>query len=1128
MLQFITGASGSGKSTYLYKKISKEAAANRNEKFIILVPDQFTLETQKTMVALSGKGGILNVDVLSFHRLAYRAFEEVPALRKNVIDDLGTMMILRKVFAEQKKNLKYFKRGLHKPGFLDECKSFLCECMQYALEEEELQRVAQEAGEESLMSYKIHDICLIFREFQKKMGDTYMTAEELIPQLTQAVSSLELLRGATFCLDGFTGFTPTQYDLIREIMTCCKDIYVTITTDETGEGKRNLVFELSNHTRNRLTALASETATPVETPVITGKGKEKIPHRLVESEELLFLEKNIFTYGGEPWKKEPQDISITSRRYESEEAVFVAQKIWHLVHKKGYAYEDIAVVTGDLETYEPYLEREMTRLGIRFFMDHKKSMGANVMAEYILSFFNMIRKGMDYESTFRFLRCGLSPLTMEETDVLENYVFAQGKKGLKAYDTEWEYNSGHEDLVVVNEYRLAFIESVKEAILLCKGGKKTVQEFSTILYNLIVKNELFQRIGEQQKEFEEEQEFILAKEYKTIYSLVMSLLEQLVTLLGDEVVTLQEYEELLTTGISQGLVGFTPPTTNQVMIGDVERSRLKDVKVLFFIGVNDSRIPKPQGSPGMLSEQERIFLAQKGVELAPLAEEQFYKDQFYLYLTLTKPSQKLYMTYSMIGSDGGAKRPAYLIKNIMTMFPQLKLQEDKEDLYQILGTDKGKRYFINGLARGDYEKDKVWWELAAYYKRKEPQLLPFLLQTRKDEKGKTKLSKEAVNLLYSDEIMGSPTRLERFAKCPYAHFITYGLGLKEREQYTIGNLDFGNVFHYAVEHFCHEMEEKGAKWKDLEENQVRQMAEDSISYVVENYNRGVFYQSKRTEFFVQRMKRMMNHSLWALWKQMKEGAFEQKYTEKAFLGKEGFDSLKFDLSDNKKMVLNGKIDRMDVCEKENQHLIKIMDYKTWNTELALDKVYHGLQLQLPIYMMASMELEQKQYPEKEMVPAAMLYYCMDKKEVEANEEEIENQQFSSMRCAGYVNRDLEIMDKLDPKIAEAARNAQKDSSAIIPVEIGAKGQFLSATRVMTSEEFEELMAHARTKMKEFGERIFQGDIQVAPYEHGQKNACTYCNFRGMCGIEKYNWKEKVNLCPSMKEDEVWEAIHGED
>lgn len=1132
-LQFVMGGSGSGKSTYLFERIRQEASTHPHNNYLVLVPDQFTLETQRAFVESNQGKGILNIDILSFHRMAYRAFEEVPALRKTVLEDVGKIMILRKVFSEKKEQLRYFKHGLQGAGFLDECKSFLCELAQYAVTEEDLEAVIHTVGEESLMAMKLSDIRLVYRAFQEKMGDTYMMAEELVPQLTDVVSTLELVKSSVICLDGFTGFTPTQYELLSELLGICQDIYVTVTTDRTE--KRGQVFGISSDTIRRLTELARERQVPLAAPVFTGWGKERVPYRVADNEELAFLEKHLFAYGVKPWRGEPENVKITLCHRERDEAAYVARRIWWLVREEGYRYDEIAVVTANIATYEQALSQEMDKLGIRYFMDYKKSIGANAMAEYIMAFANMVERGMDYESTFRFLRCGLSPLSLRETDLLENYVVAQGRRGLAAYQQEWQYEVPHLDLVEINSYRLKFLESIEETMLALKGGKKTVREFTGLLYQLVVRNRIYEQLQEKSAAFEEAGKQILAREYRSIYRLMMNLWDELVELLGDEVVTFREYQEILGAGISEGLVGFIPPTSDQVVIGDVRRTRLHHIKVLFFLGVNDDFIPKSKGAPGILSESERRKIEEAGLELAPNAEKESYTEQFYLYLALTKASRQVILTYSAMGADGSSKRPAYLIQKVKGLFPKLPIHREEEpSMEKILGSDCGRTYLIRHLADGSYEGDRTWWQLASFYEKRQPGILRDWLTVRQTARGKTPLRREAAERLYGKILDGSVTRLEQFVQCPYAHFVCYGLKLSEREQYEVSGLDHGNIVHHAMEHFSHRLEQENREWQDLTEEEARGLAEECIEYSVERYQGRKYFQSHRTEFMIKRLKHELTNSVWAMWYQMKEGDFRQLYAEKRFSGwgEEGLRALRISLERGHEINLRGVMDRVDLCSTPEGELVKIVDYKSSDfLDLSLAQVYYGLQMQLVAYMSATKELIQRNNPDRQVIPAAMLYYTMKEKNLEWKKEDEQSRQtraLEAMKCKGYVNREPSVVKHLDSTVVNGEELVPVAASSLFPIEVDKAGEYKKKSQVMSTEQFELLMEHTRRKMTECGNRILAGEISDSPYIFENQSGCDCCKYWSICGRENKKQKNSVRRLETMSDEEVWEVLDERD
>ncbi len=1132
-LRFIYGGSGSGKTTYLRQKICSEAMAHPTISYIVLVPDQFTLETQRMYVESTKGHGILNIDILSFHRLAYRAFEEMPGLRRTVLDDVGKTMILRRVFTEQKDNLRYFKRGIMGAGFLDECKSFLCELAGYAVSEDDLTELIDKVGDESLMAMKLMDIRLIYHAFTEKMGDTYMMAEELVPQLTKVVSELTMMRDSVVCMDGFTGFTPTQYDLISELMIVCKDVYVTVTTDRTD--RRDAVFAISRDTIRRLNKLAKERYVEIEEPVYTGEGPDKIPYRVALDPELSYLEEYLFAYGMRPWQDVPKHISITKCQSERGEAAYVARRIWWLVHEGGYHYEDIAVVTAGLSAYTQPLSRELEKLSIPYFMDDTRNIGANAMAEYIMSFIQMVEKGMDYETVFRFLRCGLSPLSPEETDQLENYVIARGIRGYKAYHSEWSYTVNHIDLVQVNEYRQHFVSSIEETVLALKGGKKTVKEYTTILYQIIVNNHIYERLQEKSKYFEEKGEDILAREYKRIYRLVMDLFDEMVGLLGDEIVTLREYREILGSGISEGLVGFIPPTSHQVVVGDVIRTRLPQIKVLIFVGVNDDSIPKAKGTPGILSESERRKIEEAGVELAPDAEEESYTEQFYLYLALTKASEQVILTYATTGADGTSKRPAYLIRQMKGLYPGLTVHDESDHpMEAILGSDCGRSYLIRHLADRDYKGDMAFMQIASYYEQREPGYLSRLADMRRMWGKKSPLKKEVAERLYGRVLGGSVTRFEQFVKCPYAHFIRYGLSLDEREEYQIRDLDHGNIFHQAMEHFSHRLEQEGKEWQDLSEAEAKTIAEDCVDYAVERYEGRKYLASGRTRFMTHRIKNELVNSVWAMWCQMKEGDFHQLYTEKTFYGRgeESLRSLCIPLDEGRQINLRGVIDRVDICHDIEGAMVKIVDYKSSDSvDLSLSQVYYGLQMQLVTYMAAADELVRRDYPDVRTIPAAMLYYTLKEKDLEWKEEsesERRDRALKSMRCKGMINKDISVVEHLDHSLVNGGELVATASSPYFPVETDKEGDYTKRSHVIDSDQFVALMHHTRQIMTDCGNEILDGKISVSPYNMEGRDACEYCPYRPICGREEKMGKRGRRDMKKMTDDEVWEALDGRD
>ena len=590
---------------------------------------------------------------------------------------------------------------------------------------------------------------------------------------------------------------------------------------------------------------------------------------------------------------------------------------------------------------------------------------------------------------------------------------------------------------------------------------------------------------------------------------------------------------MLEAGISEGIVGFIPPTAKQVMIGDVTRSRLKNIKVLFFLGVNDNCIPKAKGAPGLLTERERERMEKEGVTLAPDAEKESYNEQFYLYLALTKASEQVVLTYSVMTSKGESKRPSYLINRVKQVFPKLVVEKEEMDTSyeKIMGSDKGKSYLISHLADGTYAKDVIWWEIASHYEKKTPGILKDLLGIREKRAGNNSLKKEAAKRLFGDVLYGSVTRFEQYVQCPFAFFAHYGLLLNERQQYEISSLDHGNLFHQAMEHLSHELEQRNKNWQDLSEKEAVLLAAECVDAVAERYQGRKYFQSNRVSFMLKRLKNEVVHSVWAMWHQMQEGDFVQTYTEKGFRGNDKeWESMCIPFGEDAKICLNGVIDRVDLCSLPGEELIKIIDYKSSDSQdLLLAKVYYGLQMQLLTYLEAAKEMVEKEHKGKEAVPAAMLYYAIKEKNLDwkpESEEEYEKRVLDSMKCKGYVNEEPEIIGHLDKSVVNGGELIPGQKSGVVPVAFDKKGLLKKNSGALSTKDFETLIAHTKEKMKECGKAILDGKIEAIPYVYEDNDGCTYCPYGSVCGHESK--KDGVREMKKMSDDEVWEALYGDD
>ena len=1113
-LRFYFGPSGSGKSHRIYEEIMQRAAQEPGRNFLIIVPDQFTMQTQKDLVMRSDRGGILNIDVLSFGRLSHRILEEVGTKEMPVLDDTGKSLVLQKIAADLKEQLPAMGSLLHKQGYIHEVKSAISEFMQYGISTQDMDKLIASAEKRGALAMKLRDLKTLYRGFQDYIKDHFITTEETLDVLRRLLSKSKILQGSVVVFDGFTGFTPIQNRLIQELMRVCAETIVTVTIGAKEDpyqmdGEQKL-FHLSKKTVADLVKLAAEAEVTRGEDVFVKGGS----NRFTEAPALCYLEQNLFRYQYEPYTEKQQELCMFEALSPREEVHQTALYIRNLIREQEFNYRDIAVVIGDLEGYASYVETEFGQLEIPCFIDRTRGIVLNPMIEYIKSALQLYIKDFSYDTVFHFLRSGMVDISREEIDELENYVIRTGARGYRTYSRlftrrteKMQQGSGQDDteraeetLERLNRIRQQFADTVE---ILHMAPRAKAGEYVDHLYDFLEQNQVQQKLLNYQQQFEQEGDLAKAREYAQIYRLVMDLLDQIYELLGEEEISLQEFADILDAGFGEITVGTIPQNVDRIVVGDMERTRLKQVKVLFFLGVNDGNIPKNASKGGIISDMDREFLIESGTEMAPSPRQQMYIQRLYLYLNMTKPSQRLYLSYAKVNSDGKGIRPSYLIDTVRKLFPQLTVEypQNRSRIEQIEGRQEGARYLAEELreyADGtlqEEERQDFYLMYRAYEADAEGRdRLTAAAFRRYKESG---LSRIVARALYGRQLENSVSRLETYAACACRHFLQYGLSLREREEFGFEVSDMGNVYHAVLENFAGKLAESGRTWWDFEDNFAAKVVREAIEGYAATYGETVLYSSARNEYAITRMSRILTQTVLTLQQHLKQGSFQPDDYELSFRFAEELDSIHVDLSEEEKMHLQGRIDRIDVSEDAEHVYVKVIDYKSGNKKFDLAALYYGLQLQLVVYMNAAMELESRKHPDKEIVPAALLYYHIDdptiETPVELTDEQINEQILAKLRMNGVVNSDPEVVERLDHYL--------QDKSAVIPVEKKKDGSFSARSGILSREEMQLVSAYVDAKIRDIGREILDGKIAANPYEKGNEEACTYCAYKKVCGFD---------------------------
>ena len=1123
-LTFILGASGAGKTEQLYKKVLQTAKEHPERTVLVIVPEQFSLQTMKDLITRSETKSMSNIEVLSFLRLSYRVFEELGIEPGELLSDVGKSLLIKRVVGRLAGELRVFAANAKKAGFIDEMKSLISEFYQYGITPEALEQMRLLAKDEPVLYKKLSDIAAVYEGFVESIEGKYLATETVSDVLAEVIGESLLMKDCDVFFDGFTGFTPSQYGLLKKLLQYAGRCYMTLTADEAALQKPEAehgLFYLTLRTKAVVTRLAEEAGCPVETEMLGTKGGSP---RFSENVMLQALERGLFRYPVPAKCANDGSILLYAKMNRKAEAAFVAADIAGRVRTEGLRYGRIAVVTGDIAGYGELLREECRKAGVPVFLDSKRNMFHNPCIAFIRAVLHNSLSGFSYESVFRYLKSGLTEYAPEEVAVLENYCLGCGIRGERMWKGEWKYRyrTGQTvDLTYLNGLRERIYGELSEIGRVLAEGK-TAGERTRALYAFLERLSVEKKLRGMEADFLEKNDLVRAAEYRQVYRNVLDILDRFMELLAEEEMSLREYTELMETALRECKVGFVPEGTDCVVIGDITRTRLADVDVLYLVGVNEGVTPAQSSTGGLISEAEREFFKEKNVELAPTRKEAVYTEQFYLYAMLTKPRKRLIMTCSRLSSDGSALQPSYFVRRIGELFTELPIRDEEEASYSaVLQNDTGKTYLLDGLRRFAAEgnvENPAFWELYRRYMLADETETKRLLRTAFFGNPTGNLQEAVAKRLYGAVLYGSVTRLEKYAACAFSHFLQYGLSLEERAEYRVAAPELGNLYHTALELFTGKVREKGLSWHTLTDAEREGLCEESLAEAATTFENGVFDGTKRNSYLVTKATRVMKKTVEMLQEQIKGSLFEPKHCEAVFE------------HTAKYLSLHGKIDRYDVCYSDDKWYLRVVDYKSGKKKFDLTELYYGLQVQLEVYLAAALRqtaAEDNVTP----VPAGMFYFHVEDPFLD-REKYSEDAVKKEFRPDGIFNNSVASVTALDVSLkAENGGLKPSEASKLIYAETDKEGQLKANSKGIHEEGFQTLTEFVYRKLEREAEAILAGDTEARPYRYKKTTPCEYCNYKSVCGFDnrltEYSYRELKEL----SKDELWEEFgkesHGE-
>ena len=1067
-LKMILGPSGSGKSQFIYNKIIQDGIRDIDTNFILLVPEQYSMAMQRKLVTMHPAQGTMNIDVIGFNRLCFRVFDELNIKPRKVLEDFGKSMLLRKAAGDKKSEMSVYSGSLNKSGFIDEVKSLMSQLYQYDISREKLDEVTasiKDSERDALLYKKLSDMQEIFKAFDEKISENYIAAEKLTEILADNVERSKLIKKSVIVMDGFTGFTPIQLKLIEKLMVYSKDVYGIFTIDEKFYNKKIIkeheLFYLTKKTITDLKELAIRNSIEVDDDIFIG-GKE-INRWSKGSKAIEFLEKNIFRFPYNKFDEKQDDISVTVYDTPRREIEGVAYRINMLVKEGGYRYRDIAVISGNLEGISVQTEQIFEKYEIPFFLDASIPVKNNPYINSLEYLLRIVKENFSYDSVFAFLKAGIiKSLDENDIEILENYVLKRGIRGKSGWNRQWTEEA--EDIrAFVADILFPFYDIFSK-------NKNPISTYTKALRDFMIKYDYEERLSS----------------CKNLYEKVISVFEKMDEIMGEDLVDTDEFVELMNLGLKDLTLGVIPQTLDMTLVGDITRTRLDDIKVLFVLGINDGIIPKKGNNSGIISDADKERLKELGIELAPTEKNNSYIEQFYLYINMTKPKDKLFLSFTNMDGNNEQLRPSYVISRITNLFTLLDIKPD--DDYKVCNRRAGIDTLVEGMQRiltGDTSRINETMSLYKLYYDLQDENLSVIDKAFKYNNIPAGLSKDVSRLLKLKLMSQSISTLEKYASCAYSYFLQYVLGLSERQIRKIDNRDIGNILHEALEHmYRHVHDDMKNDWSIITDTERDDMIDSFVEEAFINaYDKNTIEEG-RYNYLLKVLKRIGRRTAGVLSGITDKDMLKPEYFEYSF-------NKNTNIDEENQMTLRGKIDRGDIyySEDEKELKIRIIDYKSGNHDFSLSKLYEGLTLQLSVYMNVMIGIvdeehnKDKQKDRLKIVPEGMYYYRMADPYVEADDEaKAKEERDKNLKLKGFKNDD--------------------------------------------EEKFADVNQFAVYKAKEIAAHIMSGEIDKNPMNADKRSSCEFCAYREVCRFDKkYGGNKERFVRYSDKESElIYEKI----
>ena len=1104
MLRVLYGRAGTGKTSALFSQIAAAVAAREGGR-VLIVPEQYSHECERELCRVCGDSASLYAEVLSFTGLARRVADEVGGNTLPVLDKGGRLLCMARAMRQIAQRLRVFRDGARRAQLQMSLLQAVDELKTACVTPEALEETAAVCG--GYLGDKLHDLALILATYDAVAAAGHADPSDALTRLADALPESSLTT-ATVYLDGFTDFTRQEHRVLEALIASGADVTVCLTMDDPRAGSE--IFDQQRRTARMLLRTAHEHGVEAAVTAMQADAGGR-------AEPLRVLDRELFTYTSKHFDDPDGCIALWQADTIADECELAAAKARELV-QGGARWRDIAIAVRGFSDYRSGLERAFRQYDVPLYFAQRTDLMQKPLGALIASAYEVITGGWDGEDVIACLRTGLTPLTAEEIDLLENYALLWSVRGNQWKRAEpWRQHPDGYDAEPTEESAARLLEldrlrrtAAQPLMLLQKRSEAaaTADEQAMALAAYFDALGLDERLDALARTLRENGREALAAEYEQIWALIVSALEQFAALLAGVEMDAEEFSRLLLLMLSQYDIGTIPVALDRVTAGELDRMRRREIRHLILLGASDDRIPRAETPGGVLSQDERRLLLEYDLDIGGGRDEELWREYALAASCLSLPDTTLTVSYAALGSDGEALRSAFFVQRIVHLFSTPIRRVDLTDCRtwaarpaQELAASALRG--AGGMAAA--ARDRM--------READPGALDALAQRAQNLRGS--LSPQRVRDLYGATPRFTASRADRFASCRYAYFLQYGLRAKPRRRAAFAPPEIGTFYHYVLQHVAKDVAERGG-FSEVSDDTLSALTDTWVKQYVHEVLNDYADQTERFVYLFRRLCRSVRQVVLDMAEELRRSDFEPLDFELDFSDPDQLPPVT--LSDGETQVtMSGIADRVDGWLHEGRLYLRVVDYKTGKKSFSLSDVWYGMGLQMLLYLFTLQAVGEQRYGH-EIVPAGVLYVPARDVLVSApgdlTDEEIRKKRLSQLRRSGLV---------LDGTLDAMEHGENTYIKLRSP-----RGEGAGVT-LATAEELGLLSRHVRDTLLDMARELRAGSIACDPYFRTQQDtACMRCDFYDICHFTPGTGSDRHRVLQKLAPETVWQFLKGGD